>query len=472
MDNKVFSRNLFQLLSVFLICFCYWGYHYANSTMLISQDAIGYEEIATVMKNEGLKGYLKDDLTREPLYPLTISYSMRIAEIVGMPYQKIQMLFQFGALFITQVLLYYLLTVLKIDSRIKNFTVLYYGFSPAILNSALSLYSEIAALPFVLLIVISAYKSWDSAPNGSYLSLVSDSILTAIAFLGAIFVKAIFQYIFLLYIIIFLIRIGVAALKKNMKLATNMIVYVFLSVSIVGGSCIYYRYLNLKYNGHFDFANRYDSLLYGNAGKRTEKLDGKKFMAHIVSIPGENFCRRFYSADECDYCTFKYADYYRGTFLNQHLIQLPHNQWQTKTLKLTIEKIFEKPVQYAVLTILEALKMGFWESTNIGFVDYPPFIDRFYENGIIRNGIRLFVSVLTYVSLIYAFVFVIMNYKKGNRSDEVITIRLKILAFVFLIIMSFTALYSLFSILTRFSFPIVSLYFICFACLLQSKLNK
>ncbi len=49
-----------------------------------------------------------------------------------------------------------------------------------------------------------------------------------------------------------------------------------------------------------------------------------------------------------------------------------------------------------MFAFLEAPKIFFWESTRIGFVEYPLWLDAIYVSKIARLGIRLFISLLTF----------------------------------------------------------------------------
>jgi len=80
-----------------------------------------------------------------------------------------------------------------------------------------------------------------------------------------------------------------------------------------------------------------------------------------------------------------------------------------------------------------------------------------------RNGIRLWGTLLSYMGMIYMGIFVCRHFKEFWLFEQAKGTETQIGFFMVLIIVIFTGLYALFSILTRFAFPIVSLYLICFA---------
>ncbi len=103
--------------------------------------------------------------------------------------------------------------------------------------------------------------------------------------------------------------------------------------------------------------------------------------------------------------------------------------------------------------------MFFWESTHIGSVTYPAWLDRIYGQNIFKNILRLMISFLTLAAFIHLGLKIIQ--RRISNSP------LHLIFFLSFLTIGF---YSLFTILTRFSFPIVSLFMMMIAYLLQSLL--
>jgi len=82
------------VLVVFLICLAYWGYLVFFSSMQISQDAIGYKNLGSLIYHEGWQEFYRTGPHYEPLYPFTISLSMGLADKLSVSYQLVQKLFQ------------------------------------------------------------------------------------------------------------------------------------------------------------------------------------------------------------------------------------------------------------------------------------------------------------------------------------------------------------------------------------------
>ncbi len=460
------------LISAFVICFVYWMYLFFSSHMLIKHDALCYYKLGTMIREHGMKEFFMTGPNREPLYPLMVASSMRIADYFSINYQQLQKLLQIFILFISQIIVAFILQKIGVSRFVQSLAVLYMGFSPAIVNSAFSLYSEIASFPFVLMIILCAFYSWDALVKGSQIGrIIMLSLLTGFAFACASFVKAIFQYVFVMFIILFICLIFNAYQKKKKDIILSGIIYPLVCSTLFLAIVLSYRFVNKIYNGRFDFTNRYDVLLFGNAAKRVDKLNKKLFIAHILSVPGGGVCRKFFDEDTCRYPEFHYADIYWSRLLPGLLGHHPTPEDSSKIIYLSFCKIMENPLQYFFLTGLEAMKMAFWESTQIGFVAYPDLLKRLFDNMIFKNMIRMIVSLITYIAIIYAFICLYRNryaLSCSNDSNNAIII----VFFILVIIIPFTLLYSMYSILARFALPIAPLYIIIIAFFFDRMFKK
>lgn len=451
------------LVFVFLLCFAYWAYLILNSQMEVEFDAIEYEQLGKMIYQQGWQEYFRTGPNREPLYPFTIAVSMNVAQGLGVSYQMVQKSLQIGILFLTQLILLAFMTRMKVNHVVKIFVLLYFGFSPAMVNSALSLYSEIAAYPFVLGIVWFSCRAWHNIHLSGYKKVLLSSILTAASFTFASLAKGIFQYVYVFFFLTFAYAALRSFLKKNWMQCRVAVIYIALTTFFFGSAMMGYRLLNKTYNGKFDFTNRYDNLLFGNAAKRVDKVDFQLFLAHLASIPGGGVCRKFFSEEQCQYCEFFYADRYRSQLLEERLKGIAREERQSKTVQLALTEMAKNPAQYVILTSVESLKMAFWESSQIGFVAYPSFLEKLFASGIFRYGIRFAVSFLTYVSLFTVLVRTIRRRKMLLDFLAQDHARLQIGFFLLVVIIPFSGLYAMYSILTRFAFPIVPLYHLCIA---------
>ena len=298
------------LIVVFALCFIYWGYLFFASQMEIRHDAIAYEKLGLMLYQDGWKEFFKTGPHREPLYPFLISCSMRIADTFSISYFWVQKFIQIILLFMTQILVLALLGILRIYKTIKALIILYIGFSPALVNAAFSLYSEIVACPAVVMLIITAFYSWRAIHTQDMYKTAFWSVLMAVVFILVSSVKAIFQYIYLIFLIPHIVIFIRSFKRKYTRIFRNAAVFIVVSFLVFATFAIFYRALNKKYNGKFDFTNRYDFQLFGNAGVRTEKLSTEIFMARVASVPGAGFCRKFFSEEACLTGEFHHSDDY------------------------------------------------------------------------------------------------------------------------------------------------------------------
>ncbi|MBU1112921.1 MAG: hypothetical protein KKH93_03465 [Candidatus Omnitrophica bacterium] len=452
------------------MCFSYWFYLIFTSQMLIRYDASVYEELGRMIYSQGWIEYFKTGPNREPLYPLTIAVSMKIADIFATSYQLIQKTIQVMILFITQILLFKLLSRLEIKNVIKLAVVLYFGLSPAIVNSAFSLFSEIITYPFVLAIILMSLLSWQAVHRSSFRRIVALSLLTSLLFVLSAFAKGVFQYIFLFFLIPYFFVFINSIRIKNKGILLRSATYITLALLIFNSLIIPFKLLNKKFNDHFEFTNRYVAVLFGNAAKRVNPaLSPRLVAAHLASIPGGGVCRWFFSEDECRYCEFYLADDHPELPSKK---DISGDKRRAKILSLTIGKIGQKPMQYFLFMGIEALRMPFWESTQIGYVNYPSWLKRLFELSLFKNGLRTLTSLFTFLGLFYLIGLIFKHKKKLFDLSGDGNPRLIICFFTLLIIFSYTGLYAFFSIVTRYSLVIVSLYLTGIAYFINQKLLR
>lgn len=464
-------ENNKALILVFFACFAYWIYLLFLSSMSITCDAIGYERLGRMIYEQGWTEFFRTGPNREPLYPFSIAISMWLADICHVSYQKVQTVSQILILFAVQILALKIMTMCSFREWIKASAVLYLGFSPAIVNAGFSLFSEILAMPFVLLIVVFAAQSWEKARTGEDKYILLPAVGLSFAFVGAIGVKAIFQYIFYLFAITFFTGAIVAIWRNQRDVAQKIIVGTLMMFLLVGGSVNGYKYLNEIYNGKFDITDRYDYFLFGTAYKRVQPLSKDVWLAHFASIPGNNFCESIVNETACRYPQFYGSDDIWPAVLPPMLEGVPEKEISSKTIQLSFREIKNNPIQYFFLTFLESLKMGFWESTQIGFVDYPEFLSRIFQNQLFKNGIRFASTLLTYAAFFWAILLLSRLRRKSAEGDIVVN-SAHILFCILFIIVTFAGLYSFFPILSRYALPIAPLYVICIAFLFNTVISR
>jgi hypothetical protein len=209
--------------------------------------------------------------------------------------------------------------------------------------------------------------------------------------------------------------------------------------------------------------------LAGSAIKRAEPITLKVLLAHAASIPGGGVCRLFFTEDECRYTEFHIVDQYGAAALQKISAVAPKEKVESALLSLSLKKIAERPFQYIFYMCIEAAKMPFWESTQMGFVIYPPWLENFFGRKSIRFSIRFIPAALTYLAVFSLTVRIFKRrhtiFNSGTKEEESI-----ICFFMLLVIFIFTSLHSPFAVLARYNLPIAPLYIACIAYFLHNKI--
>jgi len=461
------------VLVVFLICLAYWGYLVFFSSMQISQDAIGYKNLGSLIYHEGWQEFYRTGPHYEPLYPFTISLSMGLADKLSVSYQLVQKLFQVGILFLTQFLILLVLNKLRIDNWIKLAALLYFGFSPAVVNVTFSLFTEIISYPFIVGALLCGLFSWRAIKLNFFGRSIILAVTTGLVFSFLIFGRALFEYVFYFFLLPYLFIAIASWRKKDRKILLNS--FSFLIVAILTLNCLIvpYKLINKKLNGFFGMASeQYLYNLFGSVARRADELSPRSFLANLASIPGEGVCRRFFSEKECRACGYQRVDYHSRETLPKLLENTPSKEYKPKILSLIFEKAREKPLQQFMLMSFEVLKLPFWETTQLGFVTYPPWLQKLFDLHFLNNAIRFVVALLTYWAIIVSSLTVFKKRKLLLTRDLNRDENLVICLFLFLIIVSYAALHSIFLVITRYSLRIAPLYIICIAYLFNSKLVR
>ncbi|MDD4893924.1 MAG: hypothetical protein PHW54_01240, partial [Candidatus Omnitrophica bacterium] len=297
------------VLPACLLTALYWTYLVFTSKMAISADASGYEELGRLLQQHGLMSYFVGGPNREPLFPLSISFSMTLANLWNGSYQYVQKFLHLLIILWSQVIMFILMRRLKISPVVMAGTLLYFGLSPAVVNSGMSLFSEILSYPFVLLIVLFAVQAYQEEGSGlGRMSLLAVSC--ALSVLGFIFVKATFEVGYVIYFLPFCILAIVFWMKGNKRRGVLLIAFYIGVVAIVAGACHIYKKANATVNGQYSITDstRGPRAVYGNAVRRTEPVFEDKVALALASVPGQGSCRKFFTEEACESWFFGQSD--------------------------------------------------------------------------------------------------------------------------------------------------------------------
>jgi hypothetical protein len=457
------KKRLFQnpILWVFFISFVYWFYLVLTTHMAISCDAIGYESLGRTLAGKGWLDYFLNGPSREPFYPLLVSISMRIGTFFSFPYQAVQVFLQLLLFFITQLLMLRILRILGINDWISACMILYLGVSPAIVNSAFSLFSEIATYPLILVVILLMYQSWISFSNAKVrVSLLA--IISGLTFALLVLTKGIFEFIAPVFIGLFFLG---SLFTRNRKFILNALMYFVIILVVFYALITGYKLTNKALNGNFVITNRGAIVLYGGAALRTEPLTRERLLTAIAYIPGGGVCEAIFGKEKCYFWSIAKFDELGYTKVGELTANgLRPEEVDKEISRVVFKKVLQNPWKFSLFWFVESLKMIFWESTQIGFVSYSEGLTRLFSWPPLKNGLRLLVAILTFAGLIYLGSFLVRERKSIIEPRESNKIMLFLVAmFIFL----FTSAYALCMIITRYAFPIVPLYLIIIAFAIQ-----
>ena len=435
-----------SIVVVFLLSLAYWSYLGLTTRMDIIFDSVGYESLGRMISTHGWVSYFTTGPNREPVYPFLIAASMAFEHSTGLAYVRIMAFFGVLIMFLTQVLTYKILRLLNIRNGICILILAYLALSPSLNNSAFSLYSEIAALPFILGIVLTSFYAWEAIKQDKQQEALLYGALLGILLMAASFVKAVFECITPIYLAIFFATVFLT--DKTRKI-TTVLLCMAAAICLFYAPITAYKQLNEHYNGNFVITNRGSWALYGNTTRRMEPLTFKRFAEALAYAPGEGVCNSIFGPPECDFWSYRKSDEFGYSKLNelngQHLSAEKIN---TVMLGLSAQKALHNPFQYALLTLIEGSKMFFWESTQIGFVSYPHWLEKIYSIKILNNGLRFMVSLISLIAVLLLW----SQAWKPQKSS--IGFLMGVLIFLYILFFSF------FFILTRYALPIAPLYLI------------
>lgn len=476
--------NLFankKYLLVFAACLVYWSYLFFATQMEIKMDAVAYSQTAEIIYEKGWIAFFQNGPNVEPFFPFIIFIAMKIGQALSVSYTQVEKVFQIITLFVTIFLAAKILQKLKVRDTIACLALLYMGFSPALVNSSLSLFSEINTYPVVLAMILLNLRIRDVLRRESSKDIYLWGVISVLFYVYAICVKVLFSYLMIMFLLVQFVLALIDHKKAKPFLWQKAFIYAVVVFVLCKAAIFPYMWMNKQYGRAFAFTNRVEWFFYANAIKRTETdpihlencakvWDGKvwsrtSLLAHLAYIPGERVCARFFTPQECKCCSFETQDNIGGMELPRRLNveKIPEDQKKKKTYEWAIESIKKHPERYFVFMLIEASKMFFWETTKLGHVTYPPWLEKLFNFPVFKDGIRF----VTAVASIFSFFFVsVYLFRKRRRLFEDQTEEKEAWItgfFVILFISGFTFLYSLVTVLARYTLPIVPLFIIVIA---------
>ena len=299
--NKGFWPYARPSIIVFFLTALYLIYLSLVAQAIIVNDSIGYEELGKLLNEQGLAGYLKGTVQREPMYPFLISTAMHLAAWSHLPFEQIQKWMQIILLMATQILVFILLKKMDVRRWLTAAAVLALGVTPTLVNSSLWTYSEIVTYPLIVLLILLCGLAWQRLLGNGRLDVKSCSMAVGLGLCCMVLTltKSAFELIVPVILGIFILGGLAGYLRKEKKLSSAFLLFVAITGVFYYAPVTGYKWLNWKQNGSFVLTNRGPWALYGYSLRRLEPMDARRFTAMLAFIPGPEFCDKVLDHEQC-----------------------------------------------------------------------------------------------------------------------------------------------------------------------------
>ena len=465
-ENFSFPRN--PIFYVFIISILYWIYLSLTTTMVINFDAANYQREGRYLFEEGLVSFFKYTV-HEIFYPFLIATAMRIADFFSLSsHFMIQKWIQICFLFMTQFLLCKILTLLNIKQGLKVLILLYCGFSPALVNMTFSSFREVTSFPLTLGIVLISYYSWKTIQQGKIYRALLFGVLSALLFACISLILEAYQFIFIFFAVCYFCVLLIFIFQKHrprfLRCAAFLIAF-FLSYNLI---LLPYHSLARKYRTDLVLSKGI-APFYGGAFARSQELSTEQLLSFFAYVAGENVVKKFFGEKAFQFWWDEQYQYGVDLEMELEAQKLSPKEIRQVFYKRIIESIMHNPFQYVLLTAAEGMKMLFWESTRIGFVVYPPWLDKIFNLIFLKNALRLLIFLMTFFALVWSIVDLYRNATNiyFDRHQTTNNTRYVILLFCLSVIIFNIVVYAPFIIVTRYALPLAPVYLILIAFCLQ-----
>ena len=430
---------------------------------LMIYDSLAYQALGNDLLHHGCVWFFQTGPQREPLYPLTVAASMHLAKVFSTDDSWILKLMQIGFLVLTQVLALTILRRLKVNRWITGLAVFYIGISPALVNSTIWVYSEIAALPLVLTVVLAAAHAWHKifSPDPWWAQAMHGFVLGISLFL-AVCVKDIFEAVAPFFMLAFIALFMAARRKRLYPVAQRALVVIMACAAAFYVPVTSYKTANKMLNGNFTFTDRGAWALYGMAAKRADPLKVSQIPPALAYIANPHFCYAVADKDSCDGWSYVRSDIYGMTRLHDIADQgVPKEKIYPLMVQQAFQKIAQHPLQYAFLSFLESLKMFFWETCRGGQATYPDWLEHIYN----ARGVEPAFIVVSSLASMCAFVYLLWyGWRHRQKLFHPSENDAQALAgFMVLMLTAYAFAHSFFFVLQRYALPMAPLWVIAIA---------
>lgn len=426
----------------------YWVYLFFTTRMEVAYDSIDYLRSGELIARDGLPAYVQQGPGREPLYPLLIALAVKTAQFLSSDLLAVLKFYQLVVLAVSLFLFHKLLGTCRVNDRISALLVFYMGISPAIVNSALSVYSEILSYPFLLGGGFFLSRAF-SRVSGRWPQSVGVACVSGVFLFLLTMVKGVFEVTGWLFL---LGALAAACWKARETRPMNMrrVIIALAAGTVLTSGVHLYKYWNDQANGHYVLTNnRVVFSLYGNASRRAGLMTPERWRAGVAFVPGRGACEKFFSKEDCFYWDFESSDIIGMARMQELNAQgLSDGKVQRIMLSETAKAVSRQPAQYIFFSAVEFVKAFFWETTRLGFVVYPKPLAALFGSGF-NDGLRMLVACLSAMALAWGVRNLFRRqYSDGSGPEDAAVI----------MILALGLSLSFITILTRYVLPVAPLF--------------
>ncbi len=457
---------------VMIVSACWVFYNTIFSGSILYFDALGYDQLGSMLSQGHWADYLSGGPQREPLYPLFVALHIKLSGWLQLPYIPLLLLTQGLVLLLTQAMMATIFTRIRLSDGISALFLAYFVLSPTVLRSSLIVYSEIITYPLMLLPLLAAFQVWHQAGErgGFQKRVIRYALYVGGSFIGIVFVKGIFELIAPACIVLFslALRQRLADLRGR---NTAVLIFAAASLAVFLLPVHSYKLLNKFSNGHYAFTNRGSGALWGSTARKAMPTTPQEDLAQKLYVfPDKAVCEKYASKPACDHWFYQLSDQLSVDKYNElHARHLSSIEIDREFTEGSIKLMLAHPFKMINGMFWEGIKLLFWEYPSWGMVILPKDVRSFYEQPFLYPVFLFGVNILSVFMFCGSCAWAWLRRREfvaGSRQG------LNALAFTLGLIAVYMAAHSLFFLNERNALPIVPLFLVLWGCLTQCLSRK
>jgi hypothetical protein len=406
-DNSRSSRRIWLLLGLGVLSvhvFLWW-----NTSPKLEYDAKNFWDYSQLFKTDGFRHALLQTVPpREPGYPLFLYAISRAAGTERAPHVVSGI--QFVLLLLTACFAASLASQWRVPRIVPYATFVSVALSPALLNTAQTLYAETFACFFFSLWVWGAVHAVSQNPGRVQRAM---GVFSAIAGSALILSRPTYLHIVAVSLVGWFFILWRHATFEGTFLLKGA-VYGVLVFTLP----VLWMERNLHTDGLFNLADHAGVVLKGRYEKSLEPYRAREILGAALNAASESVCHSVFS--DCERYSFDHANAYgyaasREMQEAEHLTTARANQ---KLFKQTMHRIvLTHPVRFALFGVFELIQLTFFETLSTGASQsHSRLLSRVESSGILRGAVHLGLSIF-YALGVWGLLFSLATSRNGPQNS-------------------------------------------------------